>query len=215
MIRIDFGSLFEFEREDKDRKQDNRRKIKDFITLCEINNATVAEQRDWNTRDLIHFVGISPHLAVTITISEKFLSVQVSQIREKFDTFRAEYVSVPDRLAVSVEQPPAEKLGLHDVISCPTCGKTTPYDGFFQYCVRCGENLDTLVKACIACNNGVVYHPSFTFCPICGTKMKPDVYSGPPLNELDPNGLVWGIPNKEESAEEGEDLLPGTGPPAP
>jgi hypothetical protein len=40
--------------------------------------------------------------------------------------------------------------------------------------------------------------------------MSPD-YGSPPLNELDPNGLVWGISNKEESTEEGEDLFPGSG----
>ncbi len=211
MIRIDFGTLYEFEREDEKRRLENRQKISDFLTLCEANSATLVEQRDWNTRDLIHFVGVSPHLAVTITISEKYLGVQTSQIREKFKTFKAEYVSVPDRIAVSVEQPPAEKLGLHDVISCPSCGKTTPYDGYFQYCVRCGEKLDTLVKTCKACNNGLIYHPSFTFCPTCSAQMSPD-YDSPPLNELDPNGLVWGIPNKEESAEEGEDLFPGSGP---
>ena len=65
---------------------------------------------------------------------------------------------------------------------------------------------------CPACNSGVAFHPSFTFCPTCGTEMAPDVYDGPPLNELDPNGLVWGIPLKEESAEEGEDPFSGSGP---
>ena len=211
MIRIDFGTLYEFEREDEKRRLENRQKISDFFALCEGHDATIVEQRDWNTLDLIHFVGISPHLAITLTISEKYLAVQTSQIREKFKTFKAEYISILDRMAVSVEQPPAEKLGLHDVVTCPSCGKTTPYDGFFQYCVRCGEKLDTLVKTCKVCNNGLIYHPSFTFCPTCSAEMGPD-YDSPPLNELDPNGLVWGIPNKEESAEEGEDLFPGSGP---
>ncbi len=212
MIRIDFGALYEFEREDNRQRLENRQKISDFFTLCETHQATLVEQRDWNTRDLIHFVGIGTQLVITITISEKYLAVQASQVREKFKTFKAEYVSIPDRMAVSVEQPPAEKLSLHDVIQCPGCGKTTPYDGYFQYCVRCGEKLDTLVKACKVCDNGMVYHPSFTFCPICGTEMSPEVYESPPLNELDPNGLVWGIPIREEPAEEGEDLLPGSGP---
>lgn len=210
MTRIDFGTLYEFERENEKRKQENRQRISDFLALCEGHNATIAEQRDWTTGDLIHFVGISPHLVITITISEKYLAVQISQIREKFKTFKAEYISIPDRMAVSVEQPPAEKLGLHDVVSCPGCGKTTPYDGYFQYCVRCGEKLDTLVKTCKACNNGIIYHPSFTFCPVCSAEMSPD-YDSPPLNELDPNGLVWGISNKEAPTEEGEDLFPGSG----
>ena len=212
MIRIDFGTLYEFEHEDDRRKRENRQKISDFLALCDEHRATVVEQRDWNTRDLVHFVGISTRIVVTITVSEKYLAVQTSQIREKFKTFRAEYVSVPDRLAVSLEQPPAEKLGLHEVISCPNCGKTTPYDGYFQYCVRCGDKLDTLVRLCPACNNDVAYHPSFTFCPICGTEMTPNIYDGPPLNELDPNGLVWGIPLKEEPTEEGEGPLPEGGP---
>ena len=213
MIRVDFGMLYEFEDEDQRRRLENRQKISDFLSLCEAHNATVLEQRDWNTRDLIHFVGISPHLVITITVSEKYLAVQASQVREKFKTFKTEYVSVPDRLTISVEQPAAEKLGLHEVIRCPNCSKTTPYDGYFQYCVRCGEKLDTLVKTCTACNNGLAYHPSFTFCPICGAEMTPDIYSGPSLNELDPNGLVWGIPLKEEPTEEGEDPFPGGGPP--
>ena len=212
MIRIDFGTLYEFEHEDKKRRLENRQKISDFLSLCEAHTATVLEQRDWNTRDLIHFVGVASNLVITITVSEKYLAVQASQIREKFKTFKAEYVSVPDRLAVSIEQPPAEKLGLHEVIRCPNCGKTTPYDGYFQYCVRCGEKLDTLVKTCTACDNSLAYHPSFTFCPICGVEMAPDIYSGPPLNELDPNGLVWGIPLKEEPTEEGEDPFPEGGP---
>lgn len=212
MIRIDFGTLYEFEREDTRRKKENRQKISDFLSLCERNSATIVEQRDWNTRDLIHFLGISPHLVVTITVSDRYLAVQASQIREKFETFKAEYVSVPDRLSVSVEQAPAEKLGLHEIISCPNCAKTTPYDGYFQHCVRCGEKLDTLVRVCPACSNDVAYHPSFTFCPICGTEMRPDVYNGPPLNELDPNGLVWGIPLREETGEEGEAPLPGGSP---
>ena len=212
MIRIDFGTLYEFEREDEKRRTENRQKISDFLALCDAHNATVVEQRDWNARDLVHFVGVSPHLVCTLTISEKYLAVQASQIREKFKTFKADYVSVPDRLAVSTEQPPAEKLGLHEVIACPNCGKTTPYDGYFQYCVRCGEKLDTLVKTCTRCNNGLIYHPSFTFCPICGTEMASDVYNGPPLNELDPNGLVWGIPTKEEAEGEGEDTFPESGP---
>lgn len=212
MIRVDFGTLYEFEREDNRQRRENRQKINDFLTLCEQYEVTMVEQRDWNTRDLIHFVGISPELVVTITVSEKYLSVQTSQIREKFQTFRADYVSVPDRLAVSMEQPPAEKLGLHEIISCPECGKTTPYDGYFQYCVRCGEKLDTVVKTCPQCNNGLAYHPSFNHCPTCGTEMSPNVYDGPPLNELDPSGLVWGIPTREERPESGDGP---SGPPLP
>ncbi|MDA0745394.1 MAG: hypothetical protein O2954_02690 [bacterium] len=207
MTRIDFGTLYEFEREDETRRLENRQKIQNFLALCEAHNATVIEQRDWNTQDLIHFVGISPHLVVTITVSEKYLGVQTSQIREKFPTYKADYVSVPDRQAVSVEQPPAEKMGLHDVISCPACNKPTPFDGFFQHCVRCGEKLDTLVKTCKACDNGILYHPSFSCCPTCGSEMIPD-YDSPPLNELDPHGLIWGIPSKEEPPEDGEDLFP-------
>ena len=106
MIRIDFGALFEFEQEDKGKKEENRNKISDFTALCEKFEATVIEQRDWNTRDLIHFVAVSPNVTLTMTVSEKYLSVQASQIREKFKTFRADYVSVPDRMAVSIEQPP-------------------------------------------------------------------------------------------------------------
>ena len=177
MIRIDFGTLYEFEREDNSRRRENRKKIQDFLSLCETHEATIVEQRDWNTRDLIHFLGISPNLVFTITISEKYLGVQTSQIREKFQTFRAEYVSVPD----------------------------------FQHCVRCGEKLDTMVKSCKTCNNGVLYHPSYDCCPICGGDLQPD-YDSPPLNELDPHGLIWGISNKEETAEEGEDLFGGGGP---
>ncbi len=211
MIRIDFGTLYEFEREDNSRRRENRKKIQDFLSLCETHKATIVEQRDWNTRDLIHFLGISPNLVFTITISEKYLGVQTSQIREKFQTFRAEYVSVPDRQAISLEQPPAEKLGLHDVVNCPSCGKNTPYDGYFQHCVRCGEKLDTMVKSCKTCTHGVLYHPSYACCPICGNELQPD-YDSPPLNELDPHGLIWGISNKEETAEEGEDLFGGGGP---
>ena len=212
MTRIDFGTLYEFEREDNRRRKENRQKIQDFLSLSEAHGATIVEQRDWNTRDLVHFLGISPNVVLTITISEKYLGVQISQIREKFKTYRAEYVSLPDRHAMSLEQPPAEKLGLHDVVSCPGCGKPTPYDGYFQHCVRCGDKLDIAVKTCTSCNNGVVYHPSFSCCPTCGSEMTPD-YNSPPLNELDPHGLIWGIPNRESSAEEGEDdLFPGPGP---
>jgi hypothetical protein len=211
MTRIDFGTLYEFEREDEKRRLENRQKIQDFLALCEANEATVIEQRDWNTRDLIHFVGISPHIVITITVSEKYLGVQTSQIREKFKTFRAEYVSVPDRQAISLEQPPAEKLGLYDVIICPGCEKTTPYDGFFQHCVRCGEKLDIQVKTCRSCNNGLIYHPSFVCCPTCGGDMDPE-FDSPPLNELDPHGLIWGIPMKQQTDEEDENLFPGSDP---
>lgn len=212
MTRIDFGTLYEFEREDKGRRLENRQKIQDFLTLCEAHGATVVEQRDWNTRDLIHFVGISPHLVVTLTVSEKYLGVQTSQIREKFNTFKAEYVSVPDRQVVSVEQPPADKLGIQDVVACTGCSRKTPYDGYFQHCVHCGEKLDIVPKTCTACTSDMLYHPAFVHCPACGAELTPD-YNSPPLNELDPNGLVWGIPRREEPTEEGEDLLPpGSGP---
>ena len=205
MIRIDFGTLFEFEHEDTARKQENRQKIGDFLALCEAHQATLVEQRDWTTRDLIHFVGISPHLVTTITISDKYLAIQTSQVREKFKTFKAEYVSVPDRLAVSLEQPPVEKMHLHEVIQCPNCGKRTPYDGYFQHCVNCGDKLDTLIKTCRSCNNNVAFHPSFIYCPACGSELSPEIYEGPPLNEMDPNGLIWGIPLQQESAAEDED----------
>ncbi len=118
MTRIDFGTLYEFEREDENRRLKNRQKIQDLLALREANKATVVEQRDWTTLDLIHFVGISPHVVVTITVTEKYLGVQTTQIREKFKTFRAEYVSVPDRQAIYLEQPPDEKLGLYDVVTC-------------------------------------------------------------------------------------------------
>ena len=98
MIRIDFGNLFEFEQDDAAKKEENRNKIRDFTELCDNYNAIVVEQRDWNASDLIHFVAISDHVTLTITISERYLSVQASQIREKFKTYRAEYVSVPDRM---------------------------------------------------------------------------------------------------------------------
>ena len=210
MIRIDFGTLYEFEREDDQRRMENREKIGDFLSLCETNNATLVEQRDWNTPDLIHFVGISPHLVVTITVSDRYLAVQTSQIREKFKTFKADYVSVPDRQVISQEQPPADKLGIQDVIVCSSCGESTPYDGYFQHCVHCGGKFDILPRICRTCNNGVIYHPTFSFCPTCGGSLAAD-YDSPPLNELDPNALVWGIP-KKESTEEGEDMFPGSGP---
>ena len=201
MIRIDFGSLFEFEHEDAEKKEDNRNKLRDFIELSDKHEATVVEQRDWNARDLIHFVSISAYITITMSVSEKYLSVQASQIREKFKTYRAEYVSVPDRLAVSIEQPPADKLGLQEIVPCQNCGQKTPYDGFFQHCVHCGDKLNTLVKTCGACDKGVMYHPSFGFCPVCGGELKPDFYGAPPLNELDPNGLIWGIPSQEEDED--------------
>lgn len=207
MIRIDFGTLYEFEREDGTRKEENRQRLADFLDLCDKFDATIVEQRDWNTRDLIHYVGVSGKVVVTMTVSEKYLSVQTSQIREKFKTYRAEYVSVPDRLAVSVETPPVEKLGIHEVVTCNSCGCSTPYDGYFQFCVHCGEKMDTLVKICQTCDKGVLYHPSFSHCPVCGGGLTQDVYEGPPLNELDPNGLVWGIPSREED----EDSMPPPG----
>lgn len=208
MIRIDFGTLYEFEREDTGRKEENRRKLADFLELCDKHDATVVEQRDWNTRDLIHYVAISDTIVITMTVSDKYLGIQTSQIREKFNTYRAEYVSVPDRLAVSVESPPVEKLDLHEIVMCNSCGRSTPYDGYFQHCVHCGEQMDTIVKVCQRCDKGVLYHPSFSYCPVCGDQLKQDIVGSPPLNELDPNGLVWGIPSREED----EDSLPPPGP---
>ena len=202
MIRIDFGTLFEFEQEDKKRKKENRQKIADFLTLCETHQATVVEQRDWHTRDLVHFVGISTYLVFTITISDQYLAIQTSQIREKFKTFQCDYVSIPDRLAVSLEQPPIEKMDLHEIVACPNCAKKTPYDGYMQHCVHCGDKMDTVIKTCTSCNNHVGYHPSFNFCPSCGTELQPQMYEGPPLNELDPNSLIWGIPLGEPSPDE-------------
>jgi hypothetical protein len=213
MIRIDFGSLFEFESEDPVKKEDNRNRLRDFIALTDQYGATVVEQRDWNARDLIHFVSIAEHVTITMSVSEKYLSVQTSQIREKFKTFRAEYVSLPDRLAVSIEQPPADKLNLQEIVPCQNCGQKTPYDGFFQHCVHCGDKLNTLVKTCGACDKGVIYHPSFGFCPVCGDELKPDFYGAPPLNELDPNGLIWGIPSREDEDED-PTAPPGSGPSA-
>jgi hypothetical protein len=209
MIRIDFGTLFEFEAENKDKKEENRVKLHDFIELADSYDAKVVEQRDWNARDLIHFVAVAENVTITMTISEKYLGVQASQIREKFKTYRAEYVSLPDRLAVSIEQPPADKLNLQEIVPCQNCGQQTPYDGFFQHCVHCGDKLNTLVKTCGACDKGLMYHPSFGFCPICGGELKPDFYGAPPLNELDPNGLIWGIPSREE--DEGQTPGPGPG----
>ena len=209
MIRIDFGNLFEFEQDDAAKKEENRNKIRDFAELCDNYNAIVVEQRDWNESDLIHFVAISDHVTLTITISERYLSVQASQIREKFKTYRAEYVSVPDRLAVSIEQPPADKLDLQEIVPCQNCGQKTPYDGYFQHCFHCGDKLKTLVKICSVCDKCVMYHPSFGFCPVCGGDLKPDFYNAPPLNELDPNGLIWGIPSREEDAGSAEPPGPG------
>ena len=54
-----------------------------------------------------------------------------------------------------------------------------------------------------------MYHPSFGFCPVCGGDLKPDFYNAPPLNELDPNGLIWGIPSREEDAGSAEPPGPG------
>jgi len=213
MIRIDFGALFEFEAEDKDKKEENRVKLHDFIELADSYEAKVVEQRDWNARDLIHFVAVADNVTITMTVSEKHLGVQASQIREKFKTYRAEYVSVPDRLAVSIEQQPADKLNLQEIVPCQNCRQKTPYDGFFQHCVHCGDKLNTLVKTCGACDKGLMYHPSFGFCPICGGELKPDFYGAPPLNELDPNGLIWGIPSREE--DEGQTPEPGIGPGPP
>tara|TARA_B100001123_G_scaffold443096_1_gene588258 strand:- start:610 stop:759 length:150 start_codon:yes stop_codon:yes gene_type:complete len=45
MSRIDFGTLYEFEREDENRRLENRQKIQDFLALCGASNATVVEQR--------------------------------------------------------------------------------------------------------------------------------------------------------------------------
>ena len=68
MIRIDFGTLFELEQDDAGKKDENRNKMRDFIALCEQYEATLVEQRDWNTRDLIHFVAISINVTITMTI---------------------------------------------------------------------------------------------------------------------------------------------------
>jgi hypothetical protein len=214
MIRIDFGTLYEFEHEDNERKHENRQKIADFIVLCDQYQATLIEQRDWSTPDLIHYVGVSPNVIVTITVSDKYLTVQTSQIREKFQTYKAEYVSLPDRVSVTVEQPPVEKMGLHEIIACPHCKRKTPFDGYVQYCVHCGEKLDNVVKVCPNGEHKVAYHPSFTYCPGCGTELVPEIYDGPPLNELDPNGLIWGIPLKDETTEEDDGMFPD-GPPGP
>ena len=114
-----------------------------------------------------------------------------------------------DKRAVSIEQPPADKLDLQEIVPCQNCGQKTPYDGYFQHCVHCGDKLNTLVKICSVCDKGVMYHPSFGFCPVCGGDLKPDFYNAPPLNELDPNGLIWGIPSREEDAGSAEPPGPG------
>ena len=206
MIRIDLGGLYEMEQAEKAWRKENRRKITSFIGLCEKMGAMVLEQRDWNQRDYVHFIGVSPNVVITIGISEKYLGVQASQLREKFSPNVVDYVSLPDRQTVTVEQSPSEKLDLHDVVTCNKCGEKTPYDGYFQYCVRCGDNLDTIVRVCQSCDNKTAYHPAFRFCPICGSALIPNLYEGPPLTELDPNGLIWGVPLKDESleGEEGE-----------
>ncbi|MBT3603060.1 MAG: hypothetical protein HOE48_01760 [Candidatus Latescibacteria bacterium] len=213
MIRIDFGTLYEFEEEDTKLKQENRKKIADFIALSEQHNATIVEQRDWGTQDLIHYVGISPYIVTSITISDKYLAIQTSQIREKFTTYKADYVSVPDRMAVSIEQPPIEKMELHEVISCPHCHKKTPYDGIMQHCVHCGDTLDNVIKVCPNGEQKVAFHPSFIYCPNCGTELIPEIYEGLPLTEMDPNCLIWGMPLQDETHED-EDPFPGD-PPTP
>ena len=58
----------------------------------------------------------------------------------------------------------------------------------------------------------VAYHPTFTYCPNCGAELVPEIYEGPPLTEMDPNGLIWGIPLQDETTEDG-DLFGG--PPSP
>jgi hypothetical protein len=212
MIRIDFGTLYEFEQEDTGRKRENRQKIADFIALCDQYDVTLIEQRDWNTQDLIHFVGVSPHIVVTIIISDQYLAVQTSQVREKFQTYKADYVSLPDRISVALEQAPIEKMGLHEIIACPHCNRKTPFDGYVQHCVHCGERLDTVIKVCPNGEQKVAYHPTFTYCPNCGAELVPEIYEGPPLTEMDPNGLIWGIPLHDETTEDG-DLFGG--PPSP
>ncbi|MSS72830.1 MAG: zinc ribbon domain-containing protein [Candidatus Latescibacteria bacterium] len=202
MIRIDLGGLYEMEQEEEEFRRQNRRKLTSFIALCEQVGALVVEQRDWNQRDYVHFVGISPNVVITIGMSEKYLAVQSSQLREKFAPCAVDYVSLPDRQTVTVEKSPSEKLDVHEVITCSKCGEKTPYDGFFQFCVRCGEKLDTLVKVCQACHNNTAYHPAFRFCPVCGGELTPNLYDGPPLTEFDPNGLIWGVPLKDEFMDE-------------
>ncbi|MDA0710349.1 MAG: hypothetical protein O3B73_09085, partial [bacterium] len=202
MIRVDFGTLYEFEQEDTVLKQENRKKIADFIALCENHEATVIEQRDWGTQDLIHYVGITAQIVACITVSDKYLAIQTSQIREKFTTYKADYISVPDRMAVAIEQPPVEKMELHEVIACPHCKKRTPYDGMMQHCVHCSGKLDTVIKVCPNGEQKVAFHPSFTYCPNCGAELVPEIYEGPPLTEMDPNGLVWGVALQDEAIEE-------------
>ncbi|MFT5367779.1 MAG: hypothetical protein ACI8V2_002740 [Candidatus Latescibacterota bacterium] len=214
MIRIDFGTLYEFEQENTQLKQENRQKIADFIALCEKHQATLIEQRDWSTPDLIHYVGITAHIVITIMVSDKYLAIQTSQIREKFTTYKAEYVSVPDRMTVSIEQPPVEKMELHEVIACPHCHKKTPYDGMMQHCVHCGDTLDNVIKICPNGEQKIAFHPSFTYCPNCGTELVPEIYEGPPLTEMDPNGLIWGVPLQDETIED-EGLFPEDPPSSP
>ena len=202
MIRIDLGGLYENEEAEKEWKSHNRRKIISFTTLSEQLNAFVVEQRDWNHRDYVHFVGISPDVILTIGMSEKEHAVQTSQLREKFAPCAVDYVSLPDRQAVTLEQSPSEKLDIQEIVTCSKCGEKTPYDGYFQYCVRCGEKLDTLVNICQSCSNKMVYHPAFRYCPVCGSELIPNLYDGPPLTDFDPNGLIWGVPLKDDSTEE-------------
>lgn len=204
MVRIDLGGLYEMEQEEEEQRRQNRRKINSFIALCEQMGAFVVEQRDWNQRDYVHFVGVSPNVVITVGMSDKHLGVQASQLREKFSPCPVDYISLPDRQTVTVEQSPSEKLDLHEVVPCPKCGDKTPYDGYFQFCVRCGERLETVVKVCQACTSRTAYHPAFRFCPVCGGDLTPNLYDGPPLTEFDPNGLIWGVPLKDELDEQGE-----------
>ena len=204
MTRIDLGGLYEMEQEEEEWRRQNRQKLNSFIALCEQLGAFVVEQRDWNQRDYVHFVGVSPNVVITIGMSEKQLGVQASQLREKFSPCPVDYISLPDRQTVTVEQSPSEKLDLHEVVTCAKCGEKTPYDGYFQYCVRCGERLETVVKVCQTCTNRTAYHPAFRFCPVCGGDLIPNLYDGPPLTEFDPNGLIWGVPLKDELDEQGE-----------
>ena len=130
----------------------------------------------------------------------------------KFQTYKADYVSLPDRISVALEQAPIEKMGLHEIIACPHCNRKTPFDGYVQHCVHCGERLNTVIKVCPNGEQKVAYHPTFTYCPNCGAELVPEIYEGPPLTEMDPNGLIWGIPLQDETTEDG-DLFGG--PPSP
>lgn len=53
---------------------------------------------------------------------------------------------------------------------CPKCGKTTM--GWENYCVKCGESLNT---SCPACGEVWRYMFVYDYCPSCGHDMKVEI----------------------------------------